>query len=230
MPIFDEEPDQECAPDPSKRTARRSEPTSSDFENTEETTWEEVFRTCCCHSPIAWAGILFKLFWAVFFLYFFILGLEILGDGAQVLTGCAAGALFGDDMNPISGLMIGILCTVFLQSSSTTTSIVVTLVGAGAISVNQGIYMVMGSNIGTSGACLSKSFSKTLTISAATIDRRFNILAFLAHLSTHSQHTTIRRNTFGQSPIQLLPWDKWEMATNSNEHLPVPLFMTCSTF
>merc|ERR1719311_309015 len=105
---------------------------------------------CFCHTPAAWVKILFKLFWVCFFLYFFILGLEILGDGAQVVTGCAAGALFGDDMNPVSGLMIGIICTVFLQSSSTTTSIVVSLVGAGSVSVNQGIYMIMGANIGTS--------------------------------------------------------------------------------
>jgi sodium-dependent phosphate cotransporter len=41
-------------------------------------------------------------------------------------------------------LMIGILATVLLQSSSTTTSIMVSLVGAGSISVNQAIYMVMG--------------------------------------------------------------------------------------
>lgn len=121
-----------------------------DDDGVEDTTWGEVCRMCCCHTPAAWGKILFKLFWVAFFLYFFILGLEILGDGAQVVTGCAAGALFGDDMNPVSGLMIGIICTVFLQSSSTTTSIIVTLVGAGAISVNQGIYMVMGSNIGTS--------------------------------------------------------------------------------
>lgn len=47
-------------------------------------------------------------------------------------------------------MMIGILATVFLQSSSTTTSIVVSLVGAGSVSVKQGIYMIMGANIGTS--------------------------------------------------------------------------------
>jgi hypothetical protein len=109
-----------------------------DDDGVEDTTWGEVCTMCCCHTPKAWAGIAFQLFWVLFFLYFFILGLEILGDGAQVITGCAAGALFGDDMNPVSGLMIGIICTVFLQSSSTTTSIIVTLVGAGAISVNQG--------------------------------------------------------------------------------------------
>jgi sodium-dependent phosphate cotransporter len=121
-----------------------------DIDGVEDTTWAEVCRTCCCHPPAVWAIILLRLFFVVFFLFFFILGLEILGDGAQVLTGCAAGALFSDDMNPVSGLMIGILVTCLLQSSSTTTSIIVTLVGAGAIDVSQGIYMVMGANIGTS--------------------------------------------------------------------------------
>lgn len=158
----------------------------ADTDNYDDTTWGEVFQMCCCHSPLAWAGILFNLFWVAFFLYFFILGLEILGDGAQVLTGCAAGALFGDDMNPMSGLMVGIICTVFLQSSSTTTSIVVTLVGAGAISVNQGIYMVMGANIGTSvtntivamgqmgdGDKLERAFA------GATVHDMFNILTVL---------------------------------------------------
>jgi len=46
--------------------------------------------------------------------------------------------------------MVGILSTVLLQSSSTTTSIIVSLTGADVVSVNQGIYMVMGANIGTS--------------------------------------------------------------------------------
>jgi sodium-dependent phosphate cotransporter len=84
-----------------------------------------------------------------FFLYFFLFGLELLGSGAKVMSGCKAGELFGDDTNPIAGLMVGILATVLLQSSSTTTSIIVSLTGS-AISVKQGIYMVMGANIGTS--------------------------------------------------------------------------------
>jgi hypothetical protein len=33
---------------------------------------------------MGWAKIFFDLFWIAFFLYFFILGLEVLGDGAQV--------------------------------------------------------------------------------------------------------------------------------------------------
>ena len=46
--------------------------------------------------------------------------------------------------------MVGILVTVLIQSSSTSTSIIITLAGAKLVSVEQAIYMVMGCNIGTS--------------------------------------------------------------------------------
>lgn len=139
--------------------SRKDRPTNSvhfgdsDFEVPDEygdATWGEVCRACCTHTPLEWGYIFMGLCAVVFFLYFFLFGLELLGAGAKVMTGCAAGSLFGDDANPVAGLMIGILATVLLQSSSTTTSIIVALVGADAVSVNQGIYMVMGSNIGTS--------------------------------------------------------------------------------
>jgi len=116
----------------------------------EDATWGEVLQTCCCHSPNEWGMIAIGISIVLFFLYFFLFGLDLLGSGAKVMGGCAAGELFGDDTNPVAGVMVGILATVFLQSSSTTTSIVVSLVGAGSVSVNQGIYMIMGANIGTS--------------------------------------------------------------------------------
>lgn len=116
----------------------------------EDATWEEVFQSCCCHSPTEWAMVAAGVAVVLFFLYFFLFGLDLLGSGAKVMGGCTAGELFGDDSNPVAGLMVGILATVFLQSSSTTTSIVVSLVGADTVSVNQGIYMIMGANIGTS--------------------------------------------------------------------------------
>ena len=75
---------------------------------------------------------------ALFFLYFFLISIELLGSAAKVLTGCSAGGLFGSEANPIAGLVIGMLVTVLIQSSSTTTSIIVSLVGAQAISV-QGV-------------------------------------------------------------------------------------------
>eukprot|EP00535_Pseudo-nitzschia_heimii_P001145 CAMPEP_0197173410 /NCGR_PEP_ID=MMETSP1423-20130617/350_1 /TAXON_ID=476441 /ORGANISM="Pseudo-nitzschia heimii, Strain UNC1101" /LENGTH=566 /DNA_ID=CAMNT_0042622225 /DNA_START=83 /DNA_END=1783 /DNA_ORIENTATION=- len=116
----------------------------------EEATWKEVFESCCHHSPAEWGLILIGISVVCLFLYFFLFGLSLLGTGAKVMGACTAGELFGDDSNPVAGLMIGILATALIQSSSTTTSIVVSLVGAESISVNQGIYMIMGANIGTS--------------------------------------------------------------------------------
>eukprot|EP00980_Cylindrotheca_fusiformis_P000268 scaffold65_cov102-Cylindrotheca_fusiformis.AAC.4 len=115
-----------------------------------DATWGDVCKACCVRSPAEWGLVFVGILLLAFFLYFFLLGLDLLGSGAKTMGGCAAGALFGDDMNPIAGLMVGIVATVLLQSSSTTTSIVVSLVSAGTVSVDQGIYMVMGANIGTS--------------------------------------------------------------------------------
>ena len=117
-----------------------------------DASWGEVLHTCCVHTPKEWGMIFFGFLLILFFLYFFLFGLELLGSSAKVMGGCTAGELFGDETNPIAGLMVGILATVLLQSSSTTTSIVVSLVGS-AISVDQGIYMIMGGK--KSFCCLS---------------------------------------------------------------------------
>jgi sodium-dependent phosphate cotransporter len=141
--------------------SRKNRPTGSahvgdvDFfeENVEDigdASWHEVMQTCCCHSPLEWGYIFIGICLLCFFLYFFLLGLDLLGSSAKVVGGCTAGTLLGDDTNPIAALMIGILATVLIQSSSTTTSIVVSLVGSGSIPTRQAIYMIMGANIGTS--------------------------------------------------------------------------------
>ena len=48
------------------------------------------------------------------------------------------------------GLMVGVLFTVLVQSSSTCTSVIVSMVASGVISVQHAVPMVMGANIGTS--------------------------------------------------------------------------------
>jgi len=85
-------------------------------------------------------------------LYFFICSLSFLSDSFRVLGGKNIGALFSNSellKNPVVGLMIGVLVTVLVQSSSTSTSIIVGLVSAGA-PVKTAIPMIMGANIGTS--------------------------------------------------------------------------------
>jgi len=85
-------------------------------------------------------------------LYFFICSLSFLSDSFRILGGKNIGALFSNSdllKNPVVGLMIGVLVTVLVQSSSTSTSIIVGLVSAGA-PVRTAIPMIMGANIGTS--------------------------------------------------------------------------------
>jgi sodium-dependent phosphate cotransporter len=162
--MADEQPIEPVADDEEvkdTRPSRKDRPTGSvhfgdsDFDVEDDygdATWGEVCTACCCHTPVEWAWLAFGICCVATLLYFFLFGLDLLGNGAKVMSGCKAGELFGDDTNPIAGLMIGILATVLLQSSSTTTSIIVSLVGGddATISVKQGIYMVMGANIGTS--------------------------------------------------------------------------------
>merc|ERR1719500_1915626 len=85
-------------------------------------------------------------------LYFFICSLSFLSDSFRILGGRNIGTLFSNSdilKNPVVGVMIGVLVTVAVQSSSTSTSIIVGLVAAGA-PVKEAIPMIMGANIGTS--------------------------------------------------------------------------------
>jgi len=58
--------------------------------------------------------------------------------------------LISSSSNPFVGLFIGILATSVVQSSSTTTSLVVVLVGSGVLPIEYAIPIIMGANIGTS--------------------------------------------------------------------------------
>ncbi|XP_061105326.1 sodium-dependent phosphate transport protein 2A-like [Conger conger] len=86
-------------------------------------------------------------------LYMFVCSLDVLSSAFQLAGGKVAGDIFKDNAvlsNPVAGLVVGILVTVLVQSSSTSTSIVVSLVSSGLLDVNSAIPIIMGSNIGTS--------------------------------------------------------------------------------
>ena len=133
----------------------------------EDISWGEVCQTCCAYSPQEWRTLAVGVLLAMTSLYIFMLGLEFLSNGAKVMSGCKAGELFGEDANPFSSLMIGVLSTVMLQSSSTTTSIVVSLVGS-VINASQGIFMVMGA--------VSEVTTNNLFANRATHDKSLNRL------------------------------------------------------
>ncbi|XP_076862054.1 sodium-dependent phosphate transport protein 2A [Brachyhypopomus gauderio] len=88
-----------------------------------------------------------------FLLYCFVCSLDTLSSSFQLAGGKVAGDIFQDSAilcNPVAGLVVGILVTVLVQSSSTSTSIIVSLVSSGLLEVKSAVPIIMGSNIGTS--------------------------------------------------------------------------------
>ncbi|XP_064651218.1 sodium-dependent phosphate transport protein 2B-like [Lineus longissimus] len=86
-------------------------------------------------------------------LYLFICSLDILSSAFRLLGGKAAGQTFANNeilQNPVAGLMVGVLATVLLQSSSTTSSIIISMVAGKVMYVRTAIPIIMGANIGTS--------------------------------------------------------------------------------
>ncbi|XP_047489248.1 sodium-dependent phosphate transport protein 2B-like isoform X1 [Penaeus chinensis] len=93
-----------------------------------------------------------KVCTALGLLYMFICSLDFLSASFRLIAGKTTGDVLNNEYvkNPIVGLMIGILVTVLVQSSSTSTSIIVSMVSAGILNVHEAVPMIMGSNIGTS--------------------------------------------------------------------------------
>lgn len=88
--------------------------------------------------------------------------------------------------NPFTGLFIGLLVTAMLQSSSTTTSIVVALVASGSISLQGAIPIIMGANVGTtitstivSLGFINKKKEFRRAVAAGTYHDFFNILTVI---------------------------------------------------
>lgn len=88
----------------------------------------------------------------VFFLsiYFFIIGIKLMGSGFKGLGADFAEGLIETTSNPVVGLCIGVFATAVVQSSSATTSTVVAMVLANPSFFPNAIPIVIGANIGTS--------------------------------------------------------------------------------
>jgi sodium-dependent phosphate cotransporter len=87
----------------------------------------------------------------VLLLFFFLVGVNGLGDGFKALGQGLLDSFFRATENPFMGLMVGLLATTLVQSSSVTTSLIVGLVAApeNPLPIANAIPMVMGANIGT---------------------------------------------------------------------------------
>ena len=117
-------------------------------------------------------------------IYTFLVGVSSLESGINVMGSDTQESLFSSVNNPIAGLFIGILGTVLVQSSSASTSVIVGLVGTGALGVSDAVPMVMGANIGTTVtntlvalAHMRQSEEFKRAFAAATVHDFFNLMA-----------------------------------------------------
>ncbi len=119
-------------------------------------------------------------------LYGFLVSIGMIGASFKMFSGGFVGDLIQSAANPLIGLFIGVLVTSLVQSSSTTTSLVVALVGSGTMPVATAIPVVMGANIGTSVTNILVSLGHInrgpefrRAYAAANVHDFFNVLAVL---------------------------------------------------
>ncbi|KAM9449704.1 solute carrier family 34 member 2a [Clarias gariepinus] len=146
-----------CLPPSISTTALISEDVKTD-----EDVWDvaDVQDTGPSWADLEWKAKVFrvlvsvgKLVLLLGLLYTFVCSLDILSSAFQLVGGKAAGDIFQENQvlsNPLAGLVIGVLVTLLVQSSSTSSSIVVSMVSSGLLQVSTAVPIIMGTNIGTS--------------------------------------------------------------------------------
>lgn len=122
-------------------------------------------------------------------LYVFLLGVTFIEQGIGVLGAETQDRLFGAVSNPLTGLFVGILATVLIQSSSASTSIIVGLVASGALTLDAAIPIVIGANMGTTVTSSLVAFGHVRQsgefrrgLAAASIHDFFNLMAVIIML------------------------------------------------
>ena len=122
-------------------------------------------------------------------LYLFLIGVSMLEAGVKAFGADFQADLLNGVDHPIAGLAAGVLATVLVQSSSVSTSTIVGLVGAGTLTVDAAVPMIMGANIGTTvtntlvalaSARRSEEFRRAYA--GATMHDFFNIIAVAVFL------------------------------------------------
>jgi sodium-dependent phosphate cotransporter len=119
-------------------------------------------------------------------LYLFLFAISLLGGAFKLFGKGFSQALITGTSNPVLGLMIGLLATSLVQSSSSTTSIVVGLVAAGALTVRGAVPIIMGANMGTTVTntmvamtSMGRRSEFARAFAGATMHDLFNLMAIL---------------------------------------------------
>lgn len=118
-----------------------------------------------------------------FNIFLFLLAIDFIGYSFKLLNKDIANSIINLTANPFISLFIGLLITAIIQSSSTSTSMIVAIVASGSIEFSDAIPMIMGANIGTTltSTLVSLSFITNRdefrkAIGAGVVHDFFNIL------------------------------------------------------
>jgi sodium-dependent phosphate cotransporter len=149
-------------------------------------------------------SVVFKASGVVALIYLFLVSIGLMGTAFKGFGRGFAEQLILTTSNPFVGLFIGILATSLVQSSSTTTSIVVGMVGSEVLTVGCAVPIVMGANIGTtvtntlvSVGHVSRREEFRRAVAGATVHDFFNLICvaimfplnlatgFLEHLAAY---------------------------------------------
>ena len=111
-------------------------------------------------------------------------GLEIMAGSMDEFATLESVKLFLASIgNPLLLVFIGAILTAIIQSSSVMTSIAITMVVSGLISLSQGIYLTMGSNIGSCVVAIIAGFTSGVNARrTAVIHLTFNMLGVVLFL------------------------------------------------
>ena len=117
-------------------------------------------------------------------LYLFLVGIAGIGHSFQLFGGGFSDAVLTATQSPVAALFIGILATSLVQSSSTTSSVIVGMVAGGTVSTRAAVFMIMGTNVGTtvtntivSVGHVAQGGEFRRAFAAATVHDFFNLMA-----------------------------------------------------
>jgi sodium-dependent phosphate cotransporter len=150
---------------------------------------KQEMRSTSSGSRASWLPALIRLIYFLALLYLFFTSIELMSTAFKMAGAGFAAQLINTVEDPVSGLILGFVATGIIQSSSTTTTIVVGLVASAALPIHLAIPIIMGANIGTTTTNTLVSMGHVTrpaefkrAFAASTVHDFFNVLAALTIL------------------------------------------------
>jgi solute carrier family 34 (sodium-dependent phosphate cotransporter) len=131
-----------------------------------------------------WVTVLARVAYFLLLLYLFFSSIELMSTAFKMAGRGFAESLIHTVSAPLAGLLLGFVATSIIQSSSTTTTILVGLVASGTLPIQLAVPVVMGANIGTTTTAVLVSLGHVTrkvefqrAFAASTVHDFFNVLA-----------------------------------------------------